>query len=391
MPEQPMRTQKEIGLTYGGSSSKSFLDGRLDYTRRGHWLRRLRLIVFLLAAIGSVAFVFGYSRLVGPSARAKWNVEMKRSIDQSIAKGKKIRSPWNPEELFNTGPISENHSRLAAGCQACHWGSNPDVARLIGVGNAFENGVSDEQSTFGKLSAAWKRQGSKGMVGAYQKLTKLEQMDLACITCHVDYQQLPVHLHLPQAAQLHLAQVSFPFAVVGSGACSNCHKEHEEHAGERADRRAEVGSKTCASCHGKTGTTPGTSAVIDILKDPRRGRVAYPIGKTPAQRSMTMNLGEGLRRFLLWRAPGGVNRPQGVGTGFRSGRRRCWTTRSPATSYLPPDPARSGRRKGDGSLRKAGAFPSRCRPRGQIPRRTTIRSSAGIFRSRQPSSSAGTR
>jgi hypothetical protein len=113
-----------------------------------------------------------------------------------------------------------------------------------------------------------------------------------------------VHLHLPQAAQLHLAQASFPFAVVGSGACSNCHKEHEEHTGERTDRRAEVGSKTCASCHGKAGTIPGTSEVIDILKDPRRGRVAYPIGKTPVHRSTTMNLGEGLRRFLVWRAPG---------------------------------------------------------------------------------------
>jgi hypothetical protein len=259
MPEQPKRTQKEIGLTYGGSNSKSFLDGRLDYTRRGHWLRRVRLIVFLVAVVGSLAFVFAYSRLVGPSARTAWNEEMKKSIDLSLAKGDKIRPPWNPEELFNTGPISENHSRLAAGCQACHWGSNPDIARLIGVGKAMEKGVSDGQSTFGKLSAAWQSQGAKGMVGAYQKLTKLEQMDLACITCHVDYQQLPVHLHLPQAAQLHLAQASFPFAVVGSGACSNCHKEHEGHTGERPRRMAEVGSETCAECHARPGSAPGTS------------------------------------------------------------------------------------------------------------------------------------
>src|SRR5689334_13060725 len=128
MPEQSQRSQKEIALTYGGSNSKSFLDGRLDYFRRGHWFRRFRLVVFLLAVIGSIAFVLGYSRLVGPTARMQWNEDMKKSIDASIANGEKIRTPWNPEELFNTGPISENHSRLAAGCQACHWGSNPDVA-----------------------------------------------------------------------------------------------------------------------------------------------------------------------------------------------------------------------------------------------------------------------
>jgi len=52
MPEQPKRSQKEIGLTYGGSNSKSYLDGRLDYIRRPHWLRRFRLIVFILAVIG---------------------------------------------------------------------------------------------------------------------------------------------------------------------------------------------------------------------------------------------------------------------------------------------------------------------------------------------------
>jgi predicted CXXCH cytochrome family protein len=277
---------------------------RLDYIRRPHWLRRFRLIVFILAVIGSISLVFGYSRLVGPSARTKWNEEMKKSINNSIARGEKIRPPWNPEELFNTGPISENHSRLAAGCQACHWGSNPDVARLIGVGKASDASLANDQSTFGKLSVAWKSEGTKGMVGAYQKLTKLEQMDLACITCHVDYQQLPVHLHLPQAAQLHLAQASFPFAVVGSGACSNCHKEHEGHSGERPRRMADVSSETCAGCHNQPGTTVGTSEIIDILKDPRRGRVAYPIGTTPVHTSMTMNLGEGLRRFLVWRAPG---------------------------------------------------------------------------------------
>ncbi len=305
MPEQPNRSQKEIGLTYGGTNTKSYMDGRLDYVRSGHWFRRVRLIIFVVAVIGSIGLVLGYSRLVGPAARAKWNDQMSNSIEQSIAKGEKIRTPWNPEELFNTGPISENHSRLAAGCQACHWGSNPDVARLIGVGKALEKNAVGDQSTFGKLNVAWKSEGTKGMLGAYQKLTKLEQMDLACIACHVDYQQLPVHLHLPQAAQLHLAQASFPFAVVGSGACSNCHKEHQgAHADGRLRRMAEVSSETCADCHAKPGTTAGTSDIIDILKDPRRGRVAFPIGKTPVQGSMTMNLGEGLRRFLVWRAPG---------------------------------------------------------------------------------------
>src|SRR5687767_7760924 len=133
MAEQPKRSQKDIALTYGGTGAKQFQDGRLDYFRRGHhWFRRFRLILFLLAVIGSVALVLVYSGLVGPNARKKWNEDLRRRVTE--AKGESVPMPWNPEELFNTGAISENHSRLEGGCQACHWGANPDIAHMVGLG-----------------------------------------------------------------------------------------------------------------------------------------------------------------------------------------------------------------------------------------------------------------
>ena len=134
MAEQEKRTQKEIALTYGGDAARS----KLDYMYHRHWFRRFRLILFVLAVLIGIGLIFGYSLFVGPTARERWNKELNERVASALKEGKTIEAPWNPEELFNTGPISENHSRLADGCQACHPGSNPNVTQLLGFVNSAE-------------------------------------------------------------------------------------------------------------------------------------------------------------------------------------------------------------------------------------------------------------
>jgi hypothetical protein len=295
MAEQEKRSQKELALTYGGDTSRS----KLDYMYHGHWFRRFRLILFVLAVLVSLGVVFGYSLFVGPSARARWNSELNDRVATALKEGKTIDAPWNPEELFNTGPISENHSRLADGCQACHPGSNPNITQLLGFVKSTEQSKLPADSPLLALSTGLQKEGAKGLVAAYQKLTKLQQMDAACISCHVNYQQLPVHLHLPQSPQLHLAKVSFPFPIVSSGACSSCHKEHVGHG-----RMANVSSDTCRTCHGTVGEDGKHSVVLDVLKDPARGKVFFPTGPEAVVGSANAQVGEGISRFLVWRAPG---------------------------------------------------------------------------------------
>ncbi len=298
MPAPEKRTQKDIALTYGGSAP-NFSNGRLDYFRRGHWFRRFRFYLFLFFVVGSIGGVLAYSFFVGPGARSRWNQNLKARVDDAVKKGEPVAPPWNPEELFNTGPISENHSRLEGGCQACHWGSEPNVTALASLGRALEKlPPSADNTTFGKLGLAWKEQGTKGLLDAYAGLNQLQKMDAACIRCHVDFQQLPVSLHLPQSPQLHLARVQFPFAVVESGTCSSCHKEHVGH-----HRMAEVSSDTCGQCHAKTDGH-GNSEILNVLNDPHRGAVVYPGGGKTDLGATTANVGDGISRFLVWRAPG---------------------------------------------------------------------------------------
>lgn len=295
MAEQEKRSQKDIALTYGGEASRS----KLDYMYHRHWFRRFRLILFVLAVVGSLGLLFGYSLFVGPAARERWNQKLNQRVKAALKEGKTIDTPWNPEELFNTGPISENHSRLADGCQACHPGSNPNLTQLVGFAKSGDKGKLPADSPLLALSKSFEKEGTKGLLSAYQKLTKLEQMDAACISCHVNYQQLPVHLHLPQSPQLHLSKVSFPFPIVASGACSSCHKEHVGHG-----RMADVSSDTCRACHDATSADGKNSLVLDILKDPARGKVFFPSGPQAVIEATTAQVGEGISRFLVWRAPG---------------------------------------------------------------------------------------
>lgn len=298
MPAPEKRTQKDIALTYGGSAP-SFSNGRLDYFRRGHWFRRFRLAVFIIAVVGSIGGVLAYSLFVGPTARRMWNADLRQRVTEAVKKGEPVAPPWNPEELFNTGAISENHSRLEGGCQACHWGSEPNLTSVIGLGKALEKmAPAADDTTFGKLGLAWKEHGSKGLLDAYAGLNKLQKMDAACVRCHVDFQQLPVSLHLPQSPQLHLAKVSFPFAVAEAGTCSSCHKEHVGH-----HRMAEVSSDTCGQCHAKSDGK-GNSEILNVLNDPHRGKTIYPSGAQMVLGATTAQVGEGLSRFLVWRAPG---------------------------------------------------------------------------------------
>src|SRR5690554_3772614 len=82
-------TQKQIAEKYKDN---------LDYYRRGHIWRHLRLLAFGIAVLGSVAMVFGFRH-------------------------------WGKEEFFSTGPISTNHARFANQCEVCH----DDVQSDVGV------------------------------------------------------------------------------------------------------------------------------------------------------------------------------------------------------------------------------------------------------------------
>lgn len=299
MPAPEKRSQKDIALTYAGTAKEGFTDGRLDYFWRGHPLRRFRLVLFLIALCGSIGGILFYSLFVGSTAREHWNAELRARVNDAVASGQKVTPPWNPEELFNTGPISENHSRLEGGCQACHWGANPNIAQLVGLSKALDKQSlpATDKGTFAKIGLAWKSGGSAAVADTYASLDKLEKMDVACVACHVGFQQLPVSLHLPQTPQLHMARVEFPFAVADSGTCSSCHKEHVGHT-----RMANVSSETCSQCHG-ISDGKGNSEIMNILADPKRGKVIFPGGKTDLG-AVTAQVGDGITRFLVWRAPG---------------------------------------------------------------------------------------
>lgn len=176
------QTQKQISEQYAGAA---------DYPSRPHYLRRLRLWLFVGAAVVSILGLFAFTYIAG-------------------------------QEPYSPGPISRNHARLASDCAACHRDAQPDRFML-------------------KLE----RLMVGGSLAYYPKpATVLTRppgtlMDAACLRCHVT-----AGLHLPQAASLALRPVLSELVLVHATDCATC---HHEHAG--SDRLALPSQQSCIACH----------------------------------------------------------------------------------------------------------------------------------------------
>ena len=254
MADQP-RTQKQIAQKYKDN---------LDYYRRGHFLRWLKLGCFFLAVLGSLGAVFGFRF-------------------------------WGDKEYFNTGPISQNHARFAKDCAQCHDGAEADLSRALKLDQAItdlkEGNLPsvdfDQLKETGKnfsaaeMAAAAQRNFSPEKFSALQqtviKKSSLAGMDRACLKCHE-----PFKLHQPQAEALKLRGVHSEMPLVHSDRCSTCHREHVGTALIKLP-----GSETCASCHADLKELARTRNVI---------KVASP---SPPTKPENRDLGDGLVRFIM--------------------------------------------------------------------------------------------
>ncbi len=254
MADQP-RTQKQIAQKYKDN---------LDYYRRGHFLRRLKLALFLLAVFGSIGAVFGFRF-------------------------------WGNKQFFNTGPISQNHARFANDCAACHDGAETDLTRALKLDQAVTDlkegnlpsvdleklKAASKNFSAAELAAAAQRNLSPDRLSALQqaviKKSSLAGMDRACLKCHNSFQ-----LHQPQMEALKLRGVHPEMPLVHSDRCSTCHREHVGHG-----LMAVPGSESCATCHADLQELARTRNVI---------KVGSP---SPPVRPENRDLGDGLIRFLM--------------------------------------------------------------------------------------------
>ena len=254
MADQP-RTQKQIAQKYKDN---------LDYYRRGHFLRRLKLILFLLAVFGSIGAVFGFRF-------------------------------WGNKQYFNTGPISQNHARFANDCAQCHDGAEADLSRALKLDQAVTDlkegnlpsldleklKAAGKDFSAAEMAAAAKRNFSPAQLSALQrtviKKSSLAAMDRACLKCHNSFQ-----LHQPQMEALKLRGVHPELPLVHSDRCSTCHREHVGHGLMKVPDSA-----SCATCHADLKELARTRNVIQVPSP------------SPPNKPENRNLGDGLIRFLM--------------------------------------------------------------------------------------------
>src|SRR4029434_5058588 len=127
MADQP-RTQKQIAQKYKDN---------LKYYQHGHFLRRTKLIIFLVAVFGSLCAVFGFRF-------------------------------WGNKEYFSTGPISQNHAPFADDCGQCHADAEADLSRALKLDQA----IVDLKE--GKLPSLDLEKLKSAATGGAQKLTPEE-------------------------------------------------------------------------------------------------------------------------------------------------------------------------------------------------------------------------
>lgn len=254
MADQP-RTQKQIAQKYKDN---------LDYYQHGHFLRRLKLLLFLLAVFGSIGAVFGFRF-------------------------------WGSRQYFNTGPISQNHARFANDCSQCHDGAEADLTRALKLDQAvtdlkegnlpsldFEKlKAAGQNFSAAEMASAAKRNFSPDRLSVLQqvviKKSSLAGMDRACLKCHNSFQ-----LHQPQMEALMLRGVHPELPLVHSDRCSTCHREHVGHGLMKVPD-----SQSCATCHADLAELSRTRNVI---------KVASP---SPPSKPENRDLGDNLIRFLM--------------------------------------------------------------------------------------------
>ena len=242
MADQP-RTQKQIAQKYKDN---------LDYYRRGHFLRRLKLVLFLLAIFASIGAVFGFRF-------------------------------WGNKQYFNTGPISQNHARFAKDCAVCHDGAEADLVRALKLDQAIVDLKEGNLPSVDleKIKAAGMNLNATEKFSALQqsiiKKSSLTAMDHACLKCHKPFQ-----LHQPQMEALKLKGVHPKMPLVHSDRCSTCHREHVG-----TGLMPLPGGETCAGCHAD-------------LKELQRTRNLITVNSpSPPQKPENRDLGDGLLRFIM--------------------------------------------------------------------------------------------
>ncbi len=251
------RTQKQIAAKY---------NKHLDYFRKPHAFRTVRLVFFILAVVGSIAAALGF-RYYGR----------------------------NHLSFFSTGPISANHASFANQCELCHETESPDLLRALALdragdkihnasGMSVEDAKAKANDLVEKVSANLDTTKLQEKAVKFQdrisESTALARLDQACIRCHE-----PQQLHQPQAAALGLWKVSSDIAVVHAGGCSTCHKEHQG-----PDRMKPVPSNSCAACHGDK-----ERLTQDLKWIPGGG------DSPPAGGFISDALGDGVRRYFASR------------------------------------------------------------------------------------------
>ncbi len=254
-------TQKQISEKYREN---------LQYFSRGHYLRRLKTVCFLVAVVGAIAAAVGFRF-------------------------------WGSLEDLSTGPISQNHARFANDCAACHEGADTDLLNLLPLSalrdhaGAAKNlsvtqvmqkmgevGIPDLEAIkagAGRMAGELQAVDGKKVEGAVHRAlgyTSLSLMDKACLKCHQ-----PMGLHQPQLPALAVRNALAQLPLVRADECSNCHREHIGSGKMRAPD-----SQTCVQCHNDPHELSRTRDFAEV----KGGRVP-----TVAE---NRNLGDGVVRFL---------------------------------------------------------------------------------------------
>lgn len=212
----PDNTQKQIAAKYKDN---------LTYYKQGHYLRRWRFWLSVLAVLGGLVWAIGYQQFGG--------------------------SP----EFFNPGPISQNHQRFAQDCGVCHEGATTDLFAMLPTDksnmNIFHGKTSLLEGIKSTGNRLWENTGVADAVNnqsldklkeaAHSALSRLDldNIDHACLKCHEG-----MSLHQPGVKAVMLRETTRELSVVQADACSSCHQEHIG-----ATRMKLPTSETCVSCH----------------------------------------------------------------------------------------------------------------------------------------------
>ena len=231
----PENTQKQIAQKYKDN---------LTYYKAGHYLRRWRFWLSVLAVVGGLVWALGFKHFGGSN------------------------------EFFNTGPISSNHAKFTDRCEVCHEGATTDVFSMLPVDHAKRVLMDKTTPLTERLKASGERamkelSEAKATVQDKAKLAQaahaalasmnLTNIDNACLKCHDG-----MALHQPGTKAMMFRETTRELSVVASSACSTCHKEHVG-----SQKMALPKSNVCIECHSSE------KMMADSLKrSPYDGKVA---------------------------------------------------------------------------------------------------------------------